>query len=115
MLLQRVGGNPAGLSARESLEIATLGSARVLGRDDIGAIAPNMSADIIAYRLDTVGFAGALHDPVAGLLFGQSPTVDLSIINGKVVVEDGHLLTLDLPVLIEEHNAISRQLINGDE
>ncbi len=114
MLLQRVNGNPSGLSAREALELATIGSASVLGRDDIGAIAVGMSADIIAYRLDSVGFAGALHDPIAGLLFGQSPTVDLSIINGKIVVQDGHLLTLDLPVLIEEHNKLSKQLINGD-
>ncbi len=115
MLLQRVSGNPAGLSAREALELGTLGSASVMGRDDIGAIAEGMSADIIAYRLDTIGFAGTLHDPIAGLLFGQSPTVDLSIINGKIVVEDGHILTLDLPVLIEEHNQLSMQLINGDE
>ena len=115
MLLQRVGGNPAALSAREALELATVGSASVLGRDDVGVIAEGMSADIIAYRLDTVGFAGALHDPIAGLLFGQSPSVDLSIINGKIVVQDGQLLTLDLPVLIEEHNKLSRQLINGDD
>lgn len=114
MLLQRVSGNPAGLSAREALEIATIGSASVLGRDDIGLIAEGMSADIIGYRLDTVGFAGALHDPLAGLLFGQSPSVDVSIINGKIVVQDGHILTVDLPVLIEEHNKLSKQLINGD-
>lgn len=114
MLLQRVGGNPAALSAREALEIATIGSASVLGRDDIGVLAEGMSADMIAFRLDSIGFAGALHDPIAGLLFGQSPTVDLSVINGKVVVKDGHLLTLDLPMLIEEHNTLSMQLINGD-
>lgn len=114
MLLQRVNGDPAGLSARESLEMATRGGAKVLGRDDIGAISVGMSADMIAYRLDTVGFAGALHDPVAGLLFSQSASVDLSIINGKIVVKDGQLLMVDLPVLIEEHNKLSRQLINGD-
>lgn len=114
MLLQRVSGNPAGLSAREALQLATIGSASVLGRDDIGVIAEGMAADIIAYRLDTVGMAGTLHDPVAGILFGQSPTVDLSIINGKVVVEDGQILTVDLPVLIENHNKLSMKLINGD-
>jgi 8-oxoguanine deaminase len=114
MLLQRVGGNPAGLSAREALQIATNGSASVLGREDVGMIAEGMSADIIAYRLDSVGMAGTLHDPIAGILFGQSPTVDLSIINGKVVVEDGQLLRVDLPVLIEDHNKLSMQLINGD-
>ncbi|MCB9457186.1 MAG: 8-oxoguanine deaminase [Anaerolineaceae bacterium] len=113
MLLQRVMGDPAGLSAREALEIATLGGAAVLGRDDVGALAPGMAADLVAFRLDTVGFAGALHDPVAGLVFGQSPAVDLSIINGRVTVRDGVLLTDDLPVLVERHNGLSRSLIDG--
>ncbi|MBA3874726.1 MAG: amidohydrolase family protein, partial [Anaerolineae bacterium] len=114
MLLQRVGGNPAALSAREALEIATLGGASVLKRDDIGAIKPGMSADFIGFRLDTIGFAGALHDPVAALTFCASPMVDFSIINGRMVMKEGQLLTVDVPVLIERHNQISRKLINGD-
>lgn len=114
MLLQRVGGNPAGLSAREALEIATLGGASVLGRDDIGALAVGMSADFAAFRLDQIAFAGALHDPVAALVFGQSVNADMTVINGKVVVKDGHLVTVDLPVLIEKHNDISKRLINGE-
>ncbi|MBI5669447.1 MAG: 8-oxoguanine deaminase [Chloroflexi bacterium] len=114
MLLQRVGGNPAGLSAREALELATLGGAAVLGRDDIGALAPGMAADIIAFRLDTVGFAGALHDPVAALAFCQSPDVDMSIINGRMVVKDGALLTADVPVLVEQHNRLSKRLIDEE-
>ncbi len=114
MLLQRVGGNPAALSSREALEIATRGGASVLRRDDIGALAPGMSADFIAFRLDTIGFAGALHDPVAALTFCASPSVDLSVINGRIIVKDGQLLTVELPVLIEQHNNISRALINGD-
>jgi cytosine/adenosine deaminase-related metal-dependent hydrolase len=114
MLLQRVSGNPAGLSAREALEIATLGGAKVLRRDDIGALAPNMAADFVAFRLDNAGFAGALHDPVAALVFCQSPAVDLSVINGRVVVRDGHLLTTDVPVLVERHNKLSKRLIDGE-
>ncbi len=119
MLLQRVGGmdgqpNPAAMSAREALEIATLGGAAVLGRDDIGALVPGMAADFVAFRLDQVGFAGALHDPVAALLFCQPANVDLAVINGKIVVQDGVLLTVDLPVLVEQHNRLSRQLVNGD-
>ncbi len=114
MLLQRVSGAAAGLSAREALELATAGGASLLGRDDIGRIAPGMSADIVAWRLDGIGMAGALHDPIAALAFCQPPQVDLSIVNGKVVVEEGQILTVDLPVLIEEHNKLSRQLIRGD-
>lgn len=114
LLLQRVAGNPAGLSAREALEMATRGGAAVLGRDDIGSVAVGMAADIVAYRLDDIGLAGALHDPVAALVFCQPTRVDLSIINGEIVIEDGELLTTDLPVLIEEHNRLSAQLIRGE-
>jgi cytosine/adenosine deaminase-related metal-dependent hydrolase len=114
MLLQRVANGPGAMSAREVLSVATLGGASVLGRDDIGALAPGMAADVIAYRIDTVAFAGAQHDPVAALVFCQPPSVDLSIINGRVVVRDGHLLTVDVPALVEQHNAISRRLVRGD-
>lgn len=114
LLLQRVGGDPAGLTAREALELATRGGAAVLGRDDIGSIAVGMAADIIAYRLDDVALAGAAHDPVAALVFCQPPRVDLSVINGAIVVEDGRLLSADLPPLIEEHNRLSAELIRGE-
>lgn len=114
MLLQRVGGDPAAFSAREALEIATIGGASVLGRDDVGMIAPEMAADLIAFRIDRHEFAGALNDPAAALIFCQPQRVDLSVINGKVVVRDGVLQTLDLPMLVEQHNAISRRLIRGE-
>ncbi len=114
MLLQRVNGNPAALSARETLEMATRGGAAVLGRDDIGAIAPGMAADFVAFRLDDVAFAGAQHDPAAALVLCGSPRVNVSVINGRVVVQDGQLLTDDLPILVERHNRLSRQLIHGD-
>ncbi|MCA9912590.1 MAG: 8-oxoguanine deaminase [Anaerolineae bacterium] len=112
MLLQRVQENPAALTAREALEMATRGGAAVLGRDDVGYLEPGMSADFVAYRLDSLAFSGALHDPVAALVFCQPQNVDFSVINGKIVVQDGHLLTADLPVLIEEHGKLSRELIN---
>ncbi len=111
MLLQRVGGNPAALSAREALEIATLGGASVLGRDDIGALAPGMAADFVGYRLERLEFTGALHDPLAALVFCTPPYVDLSVINGQVRVQDGAILGLDLPALVRRHNEISRALL----
>jgi len=114
MLLQRVKQeNPAALSAREALEIATRGGAAVLGRDDVGYLAAGMSADFVAYRIDDIAFAGAQHDLVAALVFCQPQSIDLSVINGTVVIKDGQLLTTDLPVLIEQHNQLSTQLING--
>ena len=114
LLLQRASGNPAALTARQALEMATRGGAAVLGRDDVGALAAGMSADFIAYRVDTPNFAGAQHDPVAALVMCQPPSVDLSVINGHIIVQDGALQTVDLPVLIERHNALSRRLIRGD-
>ncbi len=114
LLLQRVGGDPAALTAREALEMATLGGASLLGRQDIGCIAVGMSADIAAFRLDTLSLAGALQDPLAALVFCQPAQVDQSIINGRVVVEDSALNTVDLPALIEKHNSLSARLINGE-
>ncbi|MRW83780.1 8-oxoguanine deaminase [Pseudoduganella sp. FT26W] len=111
MLLQRVGFGPDAMTARQALEVATLGGAKVLNRDDIGAIKPGMSADIVMFRLDGIGMAGALHDPVAALVFCTPPNVAYSIINGKVVVREGQLCTIDLPVIIERHNALAMQLV----
>ena len=116
LLLHRVGGDPAALTAREVLRLATRGGAAVLGRDDVGMLAPGMAADFIGYRLDTLGLAGgAVHDPLAALVFCQPPGVDLSVINGRVRARDGQLVDVDLPVLIERHNAIARALARGDE
>lgn len=114
MLLQRVNGDPSAMTARQALELATRGGAAVLGRDDVGALAPGMAADFVAYRLDEVGFAGAQHDPVAALVFCQSVNVDYSVINGKMVVRNGALTTVDTPVLVEQHNTLSRRLIRGE-
>ncbi|MRX09878.1 8-oxoguanine deaminase [Pseudoduganella sp. FT25W] len=111
MLLQRVGFGPDAMTARQALEVATLGGAKVLNRDDIGAIKPGMSADIVMFRLDGIGMAGALHDPVAALVFCTPPNVAYSIINGRVVVREGRLCTIDLPVIIERHNALAMQLV----
>ena len=115
MLLQRVAGGPvngpSAMSAREALEIATLGGAKLLNRDDIGALSVGMAADIVTVPLNEVGMAGAQHDPLAALLFCQVPRVQHSIVNGRVVVRDGRLTTLELPLLVERHNALAAQLL----
>jgi 8-oxoguanine deaminase len=114
MLLARVGSCDASImTAREALELATIGGARVLGRDDIGYLAPGMSADFIAFNVDRPAFAGALHDLVAALILCQIDRVDYSFINGKKVVDRGHLTTLDINHLVENTNRLARQIVDG--
>ena len=107
-------GNAGAMSAREALEIATRGGAAVLGRDDVGHLAPGMSAGFIALNLNRVDYAGAWHDPAAAVLFCGPRGVDWSIIDGRVVIDNGRLTTLDLDAHLPRHNAISRAMINGD-
>jgi cytosine/adenosine deaminase-related metal-dependent hydrolase len=112
LLLQRVMGDPHAMTAREALEIATLGGAVVLGRDDIGALAPGMAADLAAFRLDTLWHAGgAVHDPVAALVFCQPQPVDWSIVNGRLLVRGGAPVHLDVGRLVEQHNRAARALV----
>lgn len=115
MLLQRVLGGPAAMSAREALWLATRGGAQVLGRDDIGRLAPGMCADVLGYRLDRLGFAGgAVHDPLAALVFCHPPQVDLAVVHGRTLVRGGELLGVDVPALVARHNAIARALARGE-
>ena len=83
------------MTARQALGLATVGGARVLGRDDIGRLAPGMCADFIAYDLNRVEFAGALHDPVAAVVMCAPVTVDHSWVGGRKIVEGGQLIGVD--------------------
>jgi len=112
LLLHRVGGDPKGLTALQALRLATRGGAEVLGRDDIGQLVPGMAADFVGFSTDTLGMAGgAVHDPLAALVFCQPQGADLSVIDGRVLVRDGELLGVDLPAMVARHNAIARCLL----
>lgn len=111
MLLQRVKLGAGALSAEEALWLGTRGGAAVLGRDDTGSLEVGMAADLIGIRLDQLPFAGAQADPLAALLFCAPPTVDLSVINGHVMVQDGQLLTLDLAATVARHNELAREMV----
>lgn len=113
LLLQRVLADASALTSDEALWLATRGGAEVLRRDDIGQLGVGFSADFIAYDLNQLAYTGAQHDPAAALIFCAPQQVDLSVINGKIIVEDGELRTLELPPIIERHNQISRRIING--
>jgi cytosine/adenosine deaminase-related metal-dependent hydrolase len=113
-LLQRVGFGAAALSARATLEVATRGGAAVLGRDDIGRLAPGCAADFVAFDLDALPLAGAAqHDPLAALVFCAPAQAALSAINGRIVVREGRLATVDLPRVLERHRAFARALARG--
>lgn len=114
MLLQRVTGDPGALSAREALELATLGGARVLRRDDIGSLEVGKAADLIAINLNRLEYAGALHDPVAATIFCAPVGVDWSMINGKIVVKEGRLASVEIEPIIERHNRIAKTMVNGE-
>ncbi len=107
-------GDPTVLSARQALELATRGGAAALGRDDIGCLAPGMSADFMAVNMNQVAFAGAGHDPVAALVFCPPARVDVVVVNGKVVVQDGRVTTMDLPPLLERHRRLSTAMIRHE-
>jgi cytosine/adenosine deaminase-related metal-dependent hydrolase len=71
-----------------------------------------MAADFIGVQMDRLAFAGAQADPVAALLFCTPPTVDLSVIDGRIVARDGQLLGLDLPAVVARHNELAQELLD---
>lgn len=116
MLLQRVGwpgfeSSASRFSAREALELATLGGARVLRRDDIGSLEVNKAADFVAFRVDDLHHAGAGSDKVASLMTCAPTSAWLSVINGQIVVEGGELLNVDVPNLVSRHNQLAHGLL----
>lgn len=123
MLLARLGAGihgaslsgeaaPPMMTARQAIEIATLGGAAVLGRKDIGSLEPGKCADFFAVRLDQLDYAGALHDPLAALVFCAPVKADYTYIGGKAIVKEGQLTTIDVPVLVERHNRAASRLLD---
>jgi cytosine/adenosine deaminase-related metal-dependent hydrolase len=111
LYVQRLAHGPDAMTARKALELGTRGGAAVLGRDDIGHLAPGMAADLAAYDMNRLEFAGAQHDPVAALVLCRPSVADLVMVHGRIVVERGQVLTVDLPPLIERHNRIARTML----
>ncbi|QYZ71691.1 8-oxoguanine deaminase [Neotabrizicola shimadae] len=112
LLLQRVARGADAMSAREVLEIGTLGGARVLGRDDCGALAPGMRADLAIWDVSGIEAAGAW-DPVAALvLCGPTRVRDL-FVEGRQVVRGGAMASIDLGRAVDRQNALARRLMAG--
>jgi len=112
MLVHRVRTGVKSMPARDALWMATRGGAAVLGRDDIGRIAPGKAADLAIYDLNKVDFAGAQSDPVAALLFcGTGHRTKYTIVNGHIVVENGKLVNADEEEIAARANKIAAELL----
>ena len=123
MLLSRLGASLEGaslssddaspmMSARQALKIATRGSAAVLGRDDIGSLEVGKCGDFFAVNIEQLNLSGALHDPLAALVFCAPASADYTVVGGKFIVKEGHLQTVDLQPHIEKHNDRAMRLLN---
>ncbi len=111
LLFARARGGPEALGVRDALEAATLGGARVLGREDeIGSLEPGKLADVAVWRLDTLAHAG-IADPVAGLVLGSTPPLALLLVGGRAVVEDDRLVTVDEDAVTAGAVTASRSLL----
>lgn len=115
LLLNRLAVSPGigkgpQLTARQALGLATVGGAKVLGRDDIGTLAVGKSADFIAIDLDRVEFAGAGHDPVSAVVMCSSATVDHSWVAGRPLVSHQRVLGVEVESLLENHNRLAGDL-----
>lgn len=117
MMLQRLSvapgvGEGEALPARQSLELATIGGAAVLGRDDIGSLEPGKRADFFTLDLNRIEFAGS-HDPVAAaLLCGPVPARDVYVEGNAVINQYAHR-TIDEGSLAEKHRDAARRLVEG--
>jgi 8-oxoguanine deaminase len=101
------------LTARQALWLGTRGGAAVLGRSDIGSLEAGKCADFFAIRLDRLEYAGALHDPLAAVVFCQPLRVDYTVVGGRVIVREGRMVTVDEERLIEQHNRAARRLLSA--
>jgi cytosine/adenosine deaminase-related metal-dependent hydrolase len=110
LLFQRAVGGPRVLTARQALELGTLGGARCLGRaDEIGTLETGKLADIALWRMD--GFRSAVADPVTALVFGHTPPLARLHVNGRTVVADGELRTADQEALARAGARAGRRLL----
>jgi cytosine/adenosine deaminase-related metal-dependent hydrolase len=111
LLFARAVGGPQALTVRDVLELATLGGAAVVGRtDEIGSVEVGKLADLALWRIDGLPHADVA-DPVAALVLGAPPPMELLLVNGRTVVERGHVRTVDVEALTRECVAVHRSLL----
>jgi len=111
LLFARARGGPTALTVRDALEMATLGGAKVLGREDeIGSLTVGKLADVAVWRLDTLAHID-IADPVAALVLGAPPPLERLIVDGRTVVERDRLCTVDEDALTQEVRTAGNTLL----
>ena len=111
VMMARAVGGPTALTTRQSLRLATMGGARVLGRDtELGSIEAGKLADLVLWDLTTLAHSG-IDDPVAALVLGAQPPIRRSWVDGRVVVADGHCTTVDAETVARDVAAAHRHLL----
>jgi len=112
LLLHRVNSGADAITAEQVLEMATLGSARLLGRNDIGSLEVGKAADIAIFDLNKLEYTGALSDPLAALIFsGINHEVATTIVNGEIVVQAGKLMNVEEDEIIRNGNNIAKDIL----
>jgi 8-oxoguanine deaminase len=101
------------MTARDALEIATIGGAQVLGRDDIGCLEPGKCADFFTLDLNDVAYAGGLSDPVAAVVFCAPTRALHTVVGGRQIVANGEIVSLDLEPVVAEHNRNAARLASA--
>ena len=112
MLIHRHRTGVASMTAERALTLATRGGAKVLGYPDLGKLEVGAGADLIGISLRRLGYAGALHDPVAAIVFcGDSHIVDFNVVNGQVAVEGGRLVNVSEDEIWENANRVAKGMV----
>lgn len=112
-LLHRLTWSQKAPSGYEILKLATRGSARILGRDELGQIAVGMAADFFLVDMERIEMVGAQFDPASVLsTVGLKGSVDYTVVDGRIVVRDGRLACVDEHRIVEKANAVVKEYIN---
>ncbi|HBM16861.1 MAG TPA: 8-oxoguanine deaminase [Lentisphaeria bacterium] len=112
LLINRIGSSEERMTPQKALYIATNGGAKVFNNQNIGSIKVGQAADLAIFNLERLDFAGAMSDPMSAIVFcGAGMRTDFTIVNGKVVVENGRLVGIDEKEIFHRANAFTKKIL----
>jgi cytosine/adenosine deaminase-related metal-dependent hydrolase len=114
LLVHRVKSGVSSMPAYNVLKMATNYGAKILGFDEIGSLEKNKAADIALFKINSIEYAGALHDKATAILFaGNNQTTEYTIVNGKIVVEKGNLVNINKEEIFFKANEIAHNMLKN--